>query len=121
MLTCAIVYATPHTNARRLAETMYAVLGPQQCIYMGMMDDQCLLADVIFWGGNTDTVTPEIEEFLEKIKDKIVIPFGDMCKGGAKDLYAIVDYASRVMENIDKKLREMELEKERNRVEKNEQ
>ena len=50
MLTCAIVYATPHTNARRLAETMYAVLGPQQCIYMGMMDDQCLLADVIFWG-----------------------------------------------------------------------
>ena len=48
MLTCAIVYATPHTNARRLAETMYAVLGPQQCIYMGMMDDQCLLADVIF-------------------------------------------------------------------------
>ena len=62
-----------------------------------------------------------IEEFLEKIKDKIVIPFGDMCKGGAKDLYAIGDYASRVMENIDKKLREMELEKERNRVGNNEQ
>lgn len=71
MLTCAIVYATPHTNARRLAETMYAVLGPQQCIYMGMMDDQCLLADVIFWGGNTDTVTPEIEEFLEKSRIRL--------------------------------------------------
>ena len=35
MLTCAIVYATPHTNARRLAETMYAVLGPQQCSLYG--------------------------------------------------------------------------------------
>ena len=42
-----------------------------------------------------------MKNFWKKIKDKIVIPFGDMCKGGAKDLYAIGDYASRSLENIE--------------------
>ena len=111
MLTCAIVYATPNTNARRLAETMYSVLGPQQCIYKGMMSEECMNADVIFWGGHTDTVTPEIEAFTKMIKDKIVIPYGHMCKGGGKDLYAIGDFASKVMYNIEKKLIEMESSK----------
>ena len=111
MITCAIVYATPHTNARRLAETMYAVLGPAQCIYMGLMSEECMNADVIFWGGNTDTVTPEIEAFTEMIRDKIVIPYGDMCRGGGKDLYAIGEFASRAMYNIEKKLIEMEMDK----------
>lgn len=104
MLTCSIVYATPHTNARRLAESMYAVVGPGQCIYKGLMSDQALAADVIFWGGNTDTVTPEIEEFEKKLEGRIVIPYGHMCKGGAKDLYAIGDFAQRVMYNVEKKL-----------------
>lgn len=107
MLTCSIVYATPHTNARRLAESMYAVLGPSQCIYMGMMKEEALQADVIFWGGNTDTVTPEIEAFQKKLEGKIVIPFGHMCRGGAKDLYAIGDYAARVMHNVEKKLTQL--------------
>ena len=106
MLTCSIVYATPHTNARRLAESMYAVLGPVQCIYKGRIDDRALAADVIFWGGNTDTVTEEIEDFLGKCEGKIVIPFGHMCKGGGKDLYAIGDYAATVMYNLEKRLQE---------------
>lgn len=111
MVTCSIVYATPHTNARRLAESMYAVLGPARCVYMGKISDAALDADVIFWGGNTDTVTPEIEAFLEKIKGKIVIPFGDLCRGGAKDLYAIGDFAQRIMENAEKKIAEIKTAK----------
>lgn len=110
MLTCSIVYATPHTNARRLAESMYAVLGSAQCIYMGRMKEEALQADVIFWGGNTDTVTPEIEAFQKKMEGRIVIPFGHMCRGRAKDLYAIGDYAARVMRNVETRLAEMQRE-----------
>lgn len=101
MLTCAIVYGTPHTNARRLAETMVAVVG-SQCIYMGMLDKCALKADVIFWGCNTDTQTPEMEEFLTLAKDKIVVPYGHLCKGGGKDLYAIGEYAWHIMENAER-------------------
>mgnify|MGYP000423548039 CR=1 FL=1 len=79
MLTCAIVYATPHTNARRLAETMYAVLGPQQCIYMGMMDDQCLSADVIS-GRKYRYCHAGNRRVSGKNQGQDVIPFGDMCK-----------------------------------------
>ena len=106
MITCSIVYATPHTNARRLAESMIAVVG-SQCIYMGMLNDAALQADVIFWGCNTDTQTPEMERFLEKAEGKIVIPFGHLCKGGAKDLYEIGDYASNVMFNAERILKNM--------------
>lgn len=111
MLTCSIVYATPHTNARRLAESMYAVVGPTQCRYKGLISDAALHADVIFWGGNTDTVTPEIEDFLKKTEGKILIPYGHMCKGGGKDLYAIGDFAARVLENVEKRLERMGNEK----------
>ena len=101
MLTCSIVYATPHTNTRRLAETMIAVVG-NQCIYMGKFCDAALQADVIFWGCNTDTQTPEMEEFLKKAEGKIVVPYGHLCKGGGKDLYAIGNYASTVMYNAER-------------------
>jgi hypothetical protein len=106
MLTCSIVYATPHTNARRLAESMIAVVG-SQCIYMGLLDPAALAADVIFWGCNTDTQTPEMEKFLRKAEGKIVVPYGHLCKGGGKDLYAIGEYASNVMFNAERVLQEI--------------
>ncbi len=104
MITCSIVYATPHTNARRLAESMEAVVG-NQCIYRGIFSEEALRADVIFWGCNTDTQTPEMEDFLKQAEEKIVVPYGHLCKGGAKDLYAIGDYASRVMIKAEEILR----------------
>lgn len=109
MLTCAIVYASMHTNARRLSESMIGALEPRQCIYAGMMDDKALYADVIFWGGNTDTQTEEMQNFLEKAKqkNKIIIPYGHLCKGGAKDLYAIGAYARNVMYNVEVRLKQM--------------
>lgn len=109
MLTCAIVYASMHTNARRLSESMVGALEQGQCIYTGPMDDKAFYADVIFWGGNTDTQTPEIQAFLQKAKEKnkIVIPYGHLCKGGAKDLYAIGSYARIVMHNIEVRLKQI--------------
>ena len=101
MLTCSIVYASPNTNARRLAETMEAVVG-NQCIYMGAMSDQALNADVIFWGGNTDTKTPEILAFEKKLQNRVVVEYGHLCIGGAKDLYAIGNFAQRVMQNAER-------------------
>jgi hypothetical protein len=101
MLTCSIVYASPNTNARRLAETMEAVVG-NQCIYMGAMSDKALNADVIFWGGNTDTKTPEILAFEKKLQNRVVVEYGHLCIGGAKDLYAIGNFAQRVMQNAER-------------------
>lgn len=113
MLTCAIVYASMHTNARRLSESMVGALDRGQCIYVGLINDCALDADVIFWGGNTDTQTPEIQAFLNKTKEKnkIVVPYGHLCKGGAKDLYAIGSYARTVMHNVEVKLAQMNLTK----------
>lgn len=112
MLTCAIVYASMHTNARRLSESMLGALDRGQCIYCGLMDDRAFYADVIFWGGNTDTQTPEIENFLKKAKkqNKIVVPYGHLCKGGAKDLYAIGSYARIVMHNVAVRLEQMKMQ-----------
>lgn len=109
MLTCSIVYATPHTNARRLAESMIETVGTQ-CIYMGGMNDKALVADVIFWGGNTDTVTPEIEAFTKKMKGKVIVPYGHLCVGGAKDLYAIGNYARTVMDNAERVAVELKIQ-----------
>ena len=70
MITCSIVYASMHTNARRLSESMLGALDPGQCIYAGLPDDRAFDADVLFWGGNTDTQTAQIQNFLEKAKQK---------------------------------------------------
>ena len=109
MITCSIVYASMHTNARRLSESMLGALDPGHCIYAGLPDDRAFDADVLFWGGNTDTQTAEIQNFLEKAKQKeqIIVPYGHLCKGGAKDLYAIGMFARNVMYNVEVKLKEM--------------
>lgn len=114
MLTCSIVYASLHTNARRLSESMVGALDRGQCIYVGLPHDNALYADVLFWGGNTDTLTPEIQAFLEKAKqkNKIIVPYGHLCKGGAKDLYAIGAYARTVMHNVAVRLEEMKREQQ---------
>ena len=104
MLTCAIIYTSLNDNTRRLAEVMSQALQPGRCIYLGKPIDDALAADVIFWGNNADDKSPQTVSFYEKAKamNKIIVPYGETCYGGGKDMYAIGNFANIVMANAEK-------------------
>lgn len=108
MLHCAIVYTSVNDNTRRLAEVMSKAVRPGQCIYLGRPHPDALAADVIFWGNNAGDTSDATVAFLEKAKaaDKIIVPYGNTCYGGGKDMYAIGNFANNVMFNAEKILRE---------------
>lgn len=101
MLKCAIVYTTRNDNTRRLAECMFGALPKGVCIYKGLPDVAALSADVIFWGNNAGVVSEEITSFLAQARKRILVPFGNTCFGGGKDLCAIGSFARTVMENAE--------------------
>ena len=88
MLTCAIIYTSVNDNTRRLAEVMSKALPPKQCIYLGRPNTDALTADVIFWGNNAGDTSKDTLDFLEMAKtlEKIVVPYGNTCYGGGKDM-----------------------------------
>ncbi len=104
MLTCSIVYTSLNDNTRRLAEVMSQALRPGSCIYLGKPIDDALAADVIFWGNNADDKSEQTVSFYKKAKtmNKIIVPYGDTCYGGGKDMYAIGNFANIVMANAEK-------------------
>lgn len=107
MLKCAIIYTSLNDNTRRLAEVMSQALPPGQCIYLGRPHSDALAADVIFWGNNAGDRSENTVDFYEKAmkENKIVVPYGDTCYGGGKDMYAIGGFANNVMSNAEKILR----------------
>lgn len=112
MLTCAIIYTTLNDNTRRLAEVMSQALPPRQCIYLGRPHNDALSADVIFWGNNAGDTSDRTVQFLDSAKamEKIIVPYGNTCYGGGKDMYAIGNFANNVMHNVQKILEEKQHE-----------
>lgn len=108
MISYAIIYTSANGNTRRLAESMSGALGRASCAYMGLPERRALSADVIFYGKNENAPTEALDALLEeaKQKEKIIVPFGDRCFGGSKDLYAIGLFATNVMRHAEQILKE---------------
>lgn len=108
MLHCAIIYTSVNDNTRRLAEVMSKAVRPGQCIYLGRPHTDALIADVIFWGNNAGDTSEATTALLEKAKtqNKIIVPYGNTCYGGGKDMYAIGNFANNVMFNAERILQQ---------------
>lgn len=97
----AILYSSKTGNTQKLAETIHAALGEENCAYIGNGAGVLVQAKRLYIGFWTDKGTADAEtlELLKTLKDKEIFLFGTAGFGG--DVSYFEKILTAVKENID--------------------